>query len=165
MNRDGTGKTLIVYLPSDDDYVSPSWQPIPRNQPPDCSSVAASRPVLATPNRRFVAITLDGATDPEGDPVTITVDGVTQDEPVESRGDATTPDAIDDGEGQVRIRAERDPRGDGRVYRIAFTAADGQGGSCSGTVIVSVPRKRHKSAIDSAPPSYDSFAPTSARAR
>ena len=105
----------------------PDWQPIP-NGPPDCSAVAASRPVLTTHNRRLVAISLDGATDPDADPVTITVDGVTQDEPVTGHGDQTSPDAIDEGEGELRVRAERSPRGDGRVYRIAFTASDGRGG-------------------------------------
>jgi hypothetical protein len=114
--------------------------------------------VLTTHNHRLVAVTLDGATDADGDPVTITVDGVTQDEPVEGRGDSTSPDAIDDGDGQLRVRAERDPRGDGRVYRIAFTADDGHGDSCSGTATVSVPRKKRKPAVDSAPPSYDSLA-------
>jgi dipeptidyl aminopeptidase/acylaminoacyl peptidase len=134
----------------------PDWQPLP-NRPPDCSGVAASRPVLATANRRLVAITLDGATDPDGDPVTLSIDAVTQDEPVLSSGDPTSPDAIDEGDGELRVRAERNPHGDGRVYRIAFTASDGRGGSCSGTATVSVPRKRHKPAVDSAPPSYDSF--------
>jgi hypothetical protein len=114
--------------------------------------------VLTTANRRLVAIALEGATDPDGDLVTLSVDGVTQDEPVLGSGDSTSPDAIDDGEGELRIRAERDPRGDGRVYRIAFTASDARGVSCSGTATVSVPRKRHKPAVDSAPPSYDSLA-------
>jgi hypothetical protein len=46
------------------------------------------------------------------------------------------------------------------VYRIAFTASDGRGGSCSGTAKVSVPRKKRKAAVDSAPPSYDSLVGT-----
>jgi hypothetical protein len=135
----------------------PDWQPV-LNRPPDCSSVAASRPVLTTVNRRLVPIALDGATDPDGDPVTLTIDGVTQDEPVLGSGDPTSPDAVDEGDRQTRVRAERNPHGDGRVYRIAFTASDGKGGSCSGTATVSVPRKARKLAVDSAPPSYDSFA-------
>ena len=89
--------------------------------------------------------------------MSVTIDGVTQDEPVTSSGDRTSPDAIDAGEGEFRLRAERDPRGDGRVYRIAFTATDGRGGSCSGVAKVAVPRHRKKPAVDSAPPSYDSF--------
>jgi hypothetical protein len=35
------------------------------------------------------------ATDPDGDPVTLSVDGVTQDEPVSGPGDPTSPDAVD----------------------------------------------------------------------
>jgi hypothetical protein len=57
----------------------------------------------------------------------------------------------------VRLRAERDNRGDGRVYRISFEAGDGNGGSCEGTATVGVPRRKNGPAIDSAPPSYDSF--------
>jgi WD40-like Beta Propeller Repeat len=156
-NVDGTGRTnLTNNAPNSVSDTNPDWQPIP-NRPPDCSSVTASRPVLTTANRKLVAIALDGATDPDGDPVSLSVDGVTQDEPVVSSGDHTAPDAIDAGEGELRVRAERNPHGDGRVYQIAFTASDGHGGSCSGTAVVSVPRKKRKPAVDSAPPSYDSL--------
>ena len=130
----------------------------PPNLPPDCERVVASRPVLGTVNHRLVAITLEGATNPNGDSLTLSVEDVTQDEPVRSRGDHTSPDAIDGGDGELRVRAERSSRGDGRVYRIAFTASDGRGGECSGTATVSVPRKKRAPAVDSAPPSYDSFA-------
>ena len=151
---DGTGLHRLTTntLPE----FEPDWG-VAQNGPPDCSAVTASRPVLTTHNRRLVAVSLDGATDPDGDPVTVSVDGVTQDEPVTGPGDPTSPDAIDEGEGELRVRAERSPRGDGRVYRIAFTVTDGRGGSCSGTATVSVPRKKRKPAVDSAPPSYDSF--------
>jgi hypothetical protein len=113
--------------------------------------------VLTTADRRLVPITLDGATDPDGDSVTLSLDGVTQDEPVTGSGDHTSPDAVDAGDGELRVRAERNPHGDGRVYRIAFTGSDGRGGECSGTAKVAVPRKRNKAALDSAPPSYDSL--------
>jgi dipeptidyl aminopeptidase/acylaminoacyl peptidase len=152
MNPDGSSPTRLGLLPLVED-----WQAV-SNRSPDCSAAVVSRAVLTTHNRKLVAITLDGATDPDGDPVTIKIDGVTQDEPVTGRGDATSPDAIEQGDGELRIRAERDPRGDGRVYGITFTATDGRGGSCSGTATVSVPRKKRKPAIDSAPPSYDSLA-------
>jgi Tol biopolymer transport system component len=154
---DGTGRANLTNYGSGESASEPAWQPLP-NRPPDCSGVAASRPVLTTANHQRVPITLDGATDPDGDSVTLSVDGVTQDEPVTGQGDHTSPDAVDQGDGEFRVRAERNAHGDGRVYRIAFTASDGRGGSCSDTATVSVPRKRHKPAIDSAPPSYDSFA-------
>jgi Tol biopolymer transport system component len=156
MNPDGSERVNLTNNPSGVASSEPSWQPVP-NRPPDCAGVAASRPVLATANHRLVPITLDGATDPDGDAVTLSVDGVTQDEPVVGSGDNTSPDAVDQGDGQLRVRAERNPHGDGRVYRIAFMASDGRGGSCSGTATVSVPRKKRKAAIDSAPPSYDSL--------
>jgi TolB protein len=155
MNADGSDRQDITNTPTTSEGQA-DWQPIP-NRPPDCSGVAASRPVLSTANHRLVPMALDGATDPDGDAVTITVDGVTQDEPVTGSGDHTSPDAADMGDGQLRVRAERNPHGDGRVYRIAFTASDGRGGSCSGTATVSVPRKHRKPAVDSAPPSYDSL--------
>jgi hypothetical protein len=148
--------TAAGLLPDDTDQRQDVYS-VEVNEPPDCDAVTVSRPVLTTVNRRLVPLTLDGATDVDGDPTTLAIDGVTQDEPVTGPGDPTSPDAIDDGDGQVRVRAERNPHGDGRVYRIAFKATDDHGGTCTGTVTVSVPRKKHKPAVDSAPPSYDSF--------
>src|SRR3990172_7434580 len=50
------------------------------NLPPVCSGAAASEAVLWPPNHRYRTITIRGVTDPDGDPVTITVTGITQDE-------------------------------------------------------------------------------------
>ena len=67
-----------------------------------------------------------GVTDPEGGSVTITATGVTQDEPVKSTGSGkTSPDAVIQ-TGAASVRAERAGHGNGRVYRITFTADDGQ---------------------------------------
>ncbi len=52
------------------------------------------------------------------------------------------------GDGTVLLRAERAGKGDGRVYRIAFTASDPEG-SVSGVVFVKVPNTLKKPAIDS----------------
>jgi hypothetical protein len=115
----------------------------PVNHPPDCSGATASEAVLWPPNHKYHAISIDGVTDADGDPVTITVTGITQDEPVNGRGDGNTcPDAqiVD---GQASIRAERTGTpgvpGNGRVYAINFTADDGNGGECHGTVYACVP--------------------------
>lgn len=94
--------------------------------------------------------------DPDGDPLTLTVTGVTQDEPVNGAGDGdTAPDAqAGPASNQVYVRGERSGTGDGRVYRIAFTVADGQCGTCSGTSVgdgtvkVAVPRGNNP-AVDS----------------
>jgi hypothetical protein len=125
-----------------------------RNRAPDCSAVAASRSILWPPNGSLRTVELGGASDPDGDPVALTITGVTQDEPLTRRFDA----ALRTDPAVVQLRAHRAGRGDGRVYRIAFTASDGDA-SCSGTAKVAVPRRRGREAVDSAPPSYDSLGP------
>lgn len=115
------------------------------NQPPDCSAADGVAIELWPPNHKLVAIdvlAVTGVTDPDGDPVTISVDAVTQDEPVDAVGNGdgnTSPDAIGLGAGVVHVRAERTGGGNGRVYRVAFTASDGRGGSCQAAFGVEVP--------------------------
>jgi dipeptidyl aminopeptidase/acylaminoacyl peptidase len=153
LNADGTGATNLTNDLRVRD-VSPAWQPL--NRPPDCAVVVATPATIAKHNHKFVTVALAPATDPDGDQTTVTITGVTQDELVGRRPDAqagATP-------GEVQLRAERRGKGDGRVYRIAFTASDGEGGECSGTAAVEVRRKRNRPAVDSAPPGYDSFTPT-----
>ena len=155
MNVDGSGSTKV--LDSGDgygvpQYITASWQPIP-NHAPDCSAVDGAPTLLWPANGKLRLVALRGATDQDGDPVTLEITAVTQDEPVRGARGAQHTSAGD----EVRLRADRDPRGDGRVYRIAFGATDGKGGSCEGMATVSVPRHRRVGAVDSAPPSYDSF--------
>jgi hypothetical protein len=147
----GTDFALARYLPD----------AVPLNRPPDCSTVVASPNTLRPPNHALGLVTLSGATDPDGDAVTLTVTAVTQDEPLDGLGDGdTSPDArAGPRSNDVFLRAERSGRGDGRVYRVSFSASDGKGGSCSGTVKVGVSRSAGSTPIDSAPPSFDSFGP------
>ena len=122
------------------------------NHNPICTGVTGG-PDLWPPNHKLRLITLTGATDPDGDPVTTTVTGVSQDEPLDGLGDGdTSPDAFHGPvSSQVYLRAERSGLGDGRVYRIAFGVADTHGGSCAGTAFVGVPHDRgaHSTPIDS----------------
>lgn len=65
------------------------------------------------------------------------------------------PDGFIDGD-TAEVRAERSGSkknpGNGRVYHIAFTATDGHGGSCDGTVTVGVPHdQRGAGAVDDGP--------------
>jgi dipeptidyl aminopeptidase/acylaminoacyl peptidase len=134
-------------------YLSkPDWQPIV-NQPPDCSAATANPKRLWPPNHKFRAVSLGGASDLDGDPVTISIDSVTQDEPVGRAPDAQ----LGPNSGQLLLRAERDPKGDGRVYTISLTATDGNGGACTARTTVEVRRQQQSPAGDSSPPSYDSF--------
>ena len=131
------------------------------NRDPSCTTARPSVGELWPPNHKFVAIGILGVTDAEGDTLTITVTGIRQDEPVNDKGDGNTaPDGKGVGTATAEVRAERTgtPKvpGNGRVYHIAFRATDGHGGSCTGTVKVSVPHdQRGAPAIDGGP-LYDS---------
>jgi len=124
-------------------------QTITINQSPDCSNAIPSSDSIWPPNHKFVNITISGVTDPDGDTVTITVDAIEQDEPVNGKGDGnTSPDGIIDGDGG-QVRAERSGNGDGRIYEILFNADDGNGGTCNGSVTVGVPHDKKDTAVDS----------------
>jgi hypothetical protein len=132
------------------------------NRPPVCTAASASPSTLWPPDHKFRTVTIEGITDPDGDPLTVTIAGVFQDEPVNGKGDGNTaPDAARGQGGSVLLRAERAGGGDGRVYQILFTATDPQGASCSFVVKVGVPHDQGagRVAVDSAPPAYNSFSP------
>jgi hypothetical protein len=107
----------------------------------------------------FRLLILSGATDPDGEALALAVTGVTQEEPVRGtgRGDKG-PDAawVAGRPHQVKLRAERTARGNGRVYRLAFTATDAQGAACSGTALVGVPHDLRRRWVDSGAV-FDSF--------
>ena len=123
------------------------------NRPPSCTDAAASIDRLWPPNHKFVDINVLGVTDPDGDPITITIDSIFQDEETDTNGDgAFTPDASGVGSDTASVRAERVGTrrvpGDGRVYHIGYTADDGHGGTCSGTVLVGVPHDVKDTPVD-----------------
>jgi hypothetical protein len=123
------------------------------NQPPDISQARASVAVLWPPDGRMVAFQIDGVTDPDGDAVSISITGIQQDEPpaLGKQG----PNAVIDGTGTAAVRAARFGKGNGRVYKVFFTASDGKpGGEASGVVYISVPHDQGRPvAIDDGPAS------------
>ena len=109
------------------------------NLPPVCDGAVPTIDSLWPPNHKFVPVGIDGVSDPDGDPVAITVTGVAQDEPVEAEGDGSTcGDAQGIGTDVVLLRSERSGSGDGRVYHVAFRADDPHGAFCLGEVDVCV---------------------------
>lgn len=116
----------------------------PDNLPPNCSQATPSAVTLWPPNHKLHEVRIQGVTDHDGDPVSISVGSIRQDEPVNGLGDGdTSPDGffgIDTW--TARVRAERSGILNGRVYTLGFTAQDGRGGSCEGTVTVGVPHDR-----------------------
>jgi hypothetical protein len=128
------------------------------NDPPACDLAQASIDRLWPPNHKLVTVEIVGVTDPDNDQVTITVDSVTQDEPVDGSGEGdTSPDAVIQGD-KVLLRAERAGEGNGRVYQVTFTADDGSG-TCTGTVTVCVPHDRRDTSCLDDGQIYDSQQP------
>jgi Beta-propeller repeat len=117
------------------------------NNSPVCSAAVANPASIWAPNHQFIPIVITGVTDSNGDSVTIAVTGVTQDEQVNAQGSGMkSPDAVIQA-GAASVRAERSGNGNGRVYHIAFTAEDGNGGACAGLVKVGVPHSMGKGLI------------------
>jgi len=113
------------------------------NQPPVCTNAYANPGCLWPPNNKMVLINILGVIDPDGDPVTVTVTGITSDEATASDkgsgGPKHAPDASGIGSDKASLRAERSGTGDGRVYVIQFVATDDKGAMCKGSVGVNVP--------------------------
>ena len=100
---------------------------------PDCDGAVATPDLLWPPNHKFWPISIE-VSDPDGDPVTVTVDSIYQDEPLGNNA----PDGKGVGTSTAEVRSERLGMGNGKVYYISFTADDGNGGVCSGVVEVGV---------------------------
>ena len=114
------------------------------NQPPDCSQAVPSQEILWPPNHKFKNIRIQGVTDPDGDPVSIIIDSIYQDEPVGRKIDAK---GVGTDTAKLRAERTRSKNGNGRVYHINFTAYDDQGGNCSGQVTVGVPPNKGKKTV------------------
>ncbi len=126
------------------------------NEPPACTAAAAMPPRLWPPNHRLVPITIDGVTDPNGDPIALRILSIFQDEPTRGGGDGNTSiDGFGVGTSQPSVRAERSGKRNGRVYYIRFSATDPSGASCNGTVTVGVPHDQAHPAVGDGP-AYDS---------
>lgn len=131
---------------------------------PDCTAQTNSAPLCAhaepsvdrlwPANHKLHRVMVTGVTDADGDPVSVRITAIMQDEPVESRGDGTScSDGFGVGTDTARLRAERSGISDGRVYHVSFVADDGAGGQCTGEVTVCVPRSRGRAhgCIDQGP--------------
>lgn len=122
---------------------------------PDCSAAVASTGLLWPPNHQFVPIRISGLGS-----LAVSITGILQDEPVRSPGSGNTgPDGKGIGTSTAHVRAEREGGGDGRVYHISFTATDENGGSCTGTVGVGVPKSQGHGAPVDGGALYDSTKP------
>jgi hypothetical protein len=148
-NANFSGTDSFVYEVCDSDGVcataTVTITVTPSNNAPVCTSVTPSVAVLWPPNHQFEPVTVSGVTDIDGNPITISITSIFQDEPTNGTGDGdTSPDGQGIGSGAAQVRAERKGNGNGRFYHISFSASDGNGGACTGTVKVSVPKNQGK---------------------
>ena len=124
------------------------------NLGPICSATYPGISEIWPPNHREVPIGILGVTNPDNDPITISIRQILQDEPTNTNGDGNTPiDGGGVGTAQAWVRAERSGAkkvgGNGRVYKIFFEASDNRGESCTGSVKVGVPQNQgHGAAVD-----------------
>jgi hypothetical protein len=133
---------------------------LPANVAPDCSTAVASIATLWPPNQGFVDVSVTGVRDLNGDPISITLTSITQDEPLNGKGEGNVcPDARGVGTATASLRAEREDGGHGRTYHIDFMADDGRGGQCAGEVTACVPQAENQACVDQAA-QVDSTGPT-----
>src|SRR5204863_9362108 len=119
--------------------------------PPVCTAASAAASTFP-PNRTMRPVVITGVTDPDHDPVTLTVTAICQDEPPNIDHPTHGVDGLGVGTPDAAVRAEFSAApgqpSDGRVYHIFFNAYDGKGGVCGGEVKISVPVSPNKAAID-----------------
>jgi hypothetical protein len=135
------------------------------NRAPDCGAATTSPSELWPPEHGFVDVEVV-VVDPDGDPVSIVIEGLWQDEPVNTPGDGNTaPDGMALGGARASLRAERNGTNDSRVYHILFNADDGRGGSCQGDATICVPHDQGMGhACEDGGAIYDSTTPARTQA-
>jgi hypothetical protein len=94
-------------------------------------------------------MSLSPAKDQDGNPLILSVTGITSDEATAtdkgSGGAQHSPDATIGKDGAFRLRAERSGNGNGRVYQVTFTAENTATKEVStGSVTVCVPQDKGK---------------------
>jgi hypothetical protein len=107
---------------------------------PVIASVKATPNVLWPPDHRLVPVVVSVvATDNSGS-ASCRISAVASDEPVSGYGAGhTSPDWIVTGNLTLRLREERLPCSDGRVYTITVTCSDASGNAASASATVEVP--------------------------
>ncbi|MDH3348879.1 MAG: hypothetical protein OEM02_12380 [Desulfobulbaceae bacterium] len=119
------------------------------NLAPDCSVASPSQATLWPPNHKMEPIQILGVSDPDGDSVSIAIQCILQDEPLNTTGDGNTKydgDGIDTS--TALVRSERSGNQNGRFYHIDYIATDSRGARCGGEVLVTVNHAKKSPAID-----------------
>ena len=115
------------------------------NRPPVIGTVMVCKPTLWPPNHKLVPATVNyTATDDSGVAPTCTL-SVRSNEPSSGTGPGDlAPDWQILDAHHLKLRAERSPKGHGRVYTITITCRDRAGRTAQKTVTVKVPKTPQK---------------------
>lgn len=139
----GVGDHLIALTATDAGGNSSSCQftlTVKDSIAPLITNAAADPAEIWPPNLQMRSVTIDYTATDNCGPVTTTL-SVTSNEPVTGGLNGhLAPDWVIVDNHQVKLRAERNPLGDGRTYTIAITATDSSGNSSTQEVSVRVPR-------------------------
>jgi hypothetical protein len=110
---------------------------------PTIQSLSATPGVLNKTSHEMIPVTIAAsATDGCAGGVTCRIVSVSSNEPLSGTGGGDlSPDWEITGDLTLRLRAERSPKGDGRVYTIIVRCTDAAGNATTSTVTVAVPRK------------------------
>ena len=101
---------------------------IPVNDTPVCSGITAEPLFIWPPSVKMVTVTLSGWTDPDGnETASLVITDVDQDEELTRKFDAQLGNSPDN---TVKLRADRDGEGNGRVYHIFYIVTDSSGATC-----------------------------------
>lgn len=114
------------------------------NPTPVITGATANPSELWSPNHKMVDVKVDYNVTDNCGPITTTL-SISSNEPVNGTGDGdTAPDWEAVGNHQVRLRAERSGKGNGRTYTITIIATDSANQSSIKVVTVSVPKSQGK---------------------
>jgi hypothetical protein len=134
----------------------------PKGPKPQVASARAEPSRLWPPDHEMAPVNITGVSDTPDDPVSIRVTRVTQDEPMPGDGVGRPCTDAEVKQGQLYLRRERRDGGNGRVYRVFFTAVTRGGGVAEGTVVVGVPREAGMRLVGDDGQAYNSLAGCSA---
>jgi hypothetical protein len=110
--------------------------------PPTISSVTANPSVVNKTTHEMVPVTITVSASDGCGGVTCRIVSVTSNEPISGTGGGDlSPDWQITGDLTVLLRAERSPKGNGRIYTITVVCTDLSGNTTTRTVTVTVPRK------------------------
>ena len=110
--------------------------------PPQIGAISASPSEIPRTNHDMVPVVVSvSAGDGCGGAVACRIVSVTSNEPVQGTGGGDkAPDWEITGDLTLNLRAERSPRGSGRIYTISVECTDASGNTATSTVTVTIPR-------------------------